>query len=397
MKGLAGTYLKFITGAAVLVHILNLGCKKNYSPAVITAPNNYLVVKAVINTGTDSTIIRLSRTVPISSAAKVIPETGAVITIVSDANVTYPVVEESDGYYKGAIINSNAPVKYSLKIFTKDGKSYQSDFVPFKNSPPIDSVYFKIAGDGIGIYADTHDPAGNSRYYRWDYTDTYIFNSAFESVAYHSKVPSDTVLFRPVGDEIYQCWKSDTSKNILTSTSAKLTADVISDNLIISIPSNSEKIAHRYSIQVTQYALTPEAYNYYQQLSKNTEKIGTIFDPQPSELPGNVHCISNPSEPVIGYITAGAPSSTRVFIDNRQLPAWRADNPYSGCILASALYKNPVFNKNEVQAYIYTDIDMPVEPIYVMGTIVGWTAGSPSCVDCTLRGTNKRPLWWTDN
>lgn len=386
----------------LLAFVLNFGCKKNYNPRIISGTNNYLVVESAINTGTDSTVIRLSRTVPASSLAKGTPETGAVISIVSDANVTYSVVETSPGYYKGAVINSISPAKYSLKIFTKDGKSYQSDFVTSKNSPPIDSVYFKVQGNGIGIYADTHDPTGNSKYYRWDFTETYVFNSAFYSGYYHSKIPFDTVYERPLSDQIYRCWRSDTSSSILINSSARLTKDIIADNLVTSIASKSEKIGQRYSIEVNQYVLTPEAYNYYQQLKKNTEQLGSIFDPQPSELLGNIHCISNPSEVVIGYITAGTPSKMRIFIDTRQLPGWLSDNPYSGCVMDTALYKRVLsdgLTVKEVAEYVYTDAEIPVAPIEPPGSgkIIGWSESARTCVDCTLRGTNKKPLWWTDN
>src|SRR5579859_1452089 len=173
------------------------GCKKAYNPKVISSANNYLVVEAVINTGSDSTIIRLSRTVPLSSNSGATPETGAVVTIISDANVTYPVVEKGNGIYMGAPINANGPAKYSLKIFASNGESYQSDFVEAKNSPPIDSVYYKITGGGINIYADTHDPTNNSRYYRWDFNETYVFASAFNSSGIFVQTPLDTVLFRP--------------------------------------------------------------------------------------------------------------------------------------------------------------------------------------------------------
>lgn len=401
MRKLTRTYLRFITGVPLLAFVLNFGCKKNYNPRIVSGTNNYLVVESAINTGTDSTIIRLSRTVPISSAASTTPETGAVISIVSDANVTYPVVETSPGYYKGAVINSASPAKYSLTIFTKDGKSYKSDFVQAKNSPAIDSVYFKVQSNGIGIYADTHDPTGNSKYYRWDFTETYVFNSAFYSGYYHSKIPFDTVYERPLSDQIYRCWRSDTSSSILVGSSAKLTKDVIADNLVTSIASNSEKIGHRYSIEVNQYALTPLAYNYYQQLKKNTEQLGSIFDPQPSELPGNIHCISNPAEVVIGYVTAGVPSKTRIFIDTSQLPGWLSDNPYSGCIMDTVLYKKRLPNGlivNEVVEYVYSDVEIPIAPIEAPGgdKILGWSESSHTCVDCTSRGTNKMPSWWND-
>ena len=46
------------------------------------------------------------------------------------------------------------------------------------------------------------------------------------------------------------------------------------------------------------YALTRDQFNYWANLKKTTEYLGTIFDAQPSQLNNNIHCLSNPSEPV---------------------------------------------------------------------------------------------------
>jgi len=391
----------FITIILVTVSLAGwLGCKKLYNPKIISSGGNYLVVEGVINTGSDPSLIKLSRTVPLSSNSSARPETGAIISIVTDGGINYPVTETGNGNYVGAIINSNAAVKYSLKIVTNGGETYQSDFVSAKNSPPIDSVYYKITNNGINIYADTHDPTNSSRYYRWDFTDTYIFHSAFDSYGYYSPIPKDTVLARPPSQQIYQCWLNDTSSNVIVNSTAKLTNDVVSGNLISTIASNSEKIANRFSIQVNQYVLTVDAFNYYQQLKNNTQSLGTIFDPQPSELPGNIHCLSNPAEVVIGYLTAGAPAKTRIFIDNRNLPNWQSINYYAGCLLDTDLYKYAQKGGgviNQVALNIYPGYAIPVLPIAVPnGPILGWSASNPACVDCSLRGSKIKPSYWID-
>jgi len=394
--------IKRITISLLYIAVLMgwVSCKKVYQPKIVTGDNKYLVVEAMINTGPDPTRIHLSRTVPLTSNAGATPETGAVVTIISDANVTYPVFEQGNGDYQSVPINAGGPGKYSVKISTADGKSYQSDFVEAKPSPPIDSIYYKVKADGIDIYADTHDPSGNSRYYQWSYEDTYVFASAFNSAVYYSPTPKDTILPRPLANQIYQCWRSDASSALLLNTSAKLTNDVISGNLLLSIPSTSEKIARRYSIKVNQFVLTKDAYNYYQQLKKNSEQLGGIFDPQPSELPGNVHCLTNPSETVIGYVIAGTPTSSRIFIDNHSLPNWQEDSPYLGCKLDTDLYARvlgPNHIVDEVAERIYTGTDIPVVPVAPpMSPPIGYSVSSPFCVDCTLRGTNVRPDFWTD-
>jgi len=65
--------------------------------------------------------------------------------------------------------------------------------------------------------------------------------------------------------------------------------------------------------------LTSAAFNYLTLIEKNSQQLGTLFDPQPSELPGYIHSTSNPAEPVLGYLSAVAPQEKRLFIDASQV------------------------------------------------------------------------------
>jgi hypothetical protein len=391
--------MKKVTFILLIIIVATWGCKKPYNPPAISVASNYLVVEGVINTGTDSTVIRLSRTVPLTAAATTKPEPGATIVIVSGAGSSYPLIETGNGYYKAPGLNLNTGGTYSLKITTTDGVVYQSDFVPAKNSPPIDSVYYRVQNAGLQIYADTHDPTNSTRYYRWDFVDTYEFHSAFYSSLYLSTTPVDSLMPRPIANQIYTCWRNDTSTNVLINTSAKLVKDIITQNPINFIPSTSELIEDRYSILVRQYGITADAYNYFQALKQNTEQLGSIFDPQPSTLTGNIHCISTPSRPVIGYVTAGTPSESRIYIDSRNLPDWLAATPYSTCTLDTDLYKRPEGSDsyiNEVELYLYSGINLPLYAIQPPSAPfpIGYAASTQDCVDCTLRGTNIQPGFW---
>jgi hypothetical protein len=155
----------------------------------------------------------------------------------------------------------------------------------------------------------------------------------------------------------------------------------------------------RYSILVKQDALTAEGFNYWQNLKKNTEQLGSIFDAQPSELQGNIHCITNLSEPVIGYISAGSTSQLRIYVDNSELPTWPV--PASECAEKGYLFHDhdsagrPT---TPVRDFIYTGQIFVTGVIQPPGSVIlGYTGVEDrACADCTLRGSNKRPSFWID-
>lgn len=390
--------------------ITSISCRKPYLPPVVAANNNYLVVEGMINSGQDSTFIKLSRTVRLSNKTTIHPETGASVMLQSDQNVSYPLTETVPGSYACPGLNLDNARKYRLSITTSNNQQYQSDYVEVLNSPAIDSVSYDIKGTvssaGLNVYVSTHDPGNKVHYYRWDYQETWEFAANFPSFYYSN---GDTVLQRnQLTDNITDCWSSDTSSTIILGSSAKLSQDVIYNFPIISIPSTSEKVEIGYSILVRQYALTSDAYTFYTELKKNTEQLGSIFDAQPSDITGNIHCVNIPSQPVIGYVSIGSTSAQRIIVNSRQLPDWKTIPFYTDCILAfgpdnpCCYYVFPPGPQNQVAAYINYNTNNNKDPLIPVNAItlrpgtppIGYTASYRRCVDCTLRGSNKKPVFW---
>jgi len=395
------------------VIVAAISCKKPYDPPAIRGPNGYLVVEGVINSGTDSTFITLSRTVNLDSISFK-PELQAILTVQGDNNNSYPLIELGKGRYGCAGLNLDNSHQYHLSIKTANGEAYQSAFLPVLNSPPIDSVSFDTKGalavPGVNLYVTTHDPTGKILYYRWEFNETWIFHSNFPSDFYSN---GDTVLGRnQLTQNITDCWGNDTSSSILLGSSAKLSRDIIYKAPLTSVVSTSEKLEDEYSILVTQYALTPDAFTFYTNLKQNTESLGSIFDPEPSQINGNITCTTNPTEPVIGYISVGSTSTLRTFIANTQLPRWQTIPYYTNCKLEFdwnamppqiCCYFVDQNGNNEVNEYINYNIGgnpnpfIPIDPILEFGNhgpVIGYTASTRQCVDCTLRGSNKKPAFW---
>jgi hypothetical protein len=383
-----------------IIFLLTLvySCRKPYNPPAIASPNSYLVVEGVIVNGSGPTTIKLSRTVKIAASNANNPVSGATVTVQGDQNVSYPLQETTPGTYVSATLTLDNTHNYRISINT-GSEQYLSAYVPVLNSPPIDSVGYTITSNSLNIYANTHDPTNTVKYYRWDYMETWIYHSIYASFFVSN---GDTVLIRTPAQEVNTCWPSDTASTIILNSTARLSKSVIVGNPITSIASTSQKLADEYSILVREYALTADAYTFWQNMKQNSEELGSIFDPLPSQINGNIHSVSNPNEPVIGYVSAGAVTSKRIFIYTQQLPDWIPTTNIQQCSLDTFLY---AYNDhgtiiNQVNEYINYDkgaIDpsIPVGPITTPGgVILGFSASTPACVDCTLYGTNVQPSFW---
>ncbi|HEX3386506.1 MAG TPA: DUF4249 domain-containing protein, partial [Mucilaginibacter sp.] len=296
--------------------LLALSCKKVFAPVAVSSPNSYLVIEGVINSGSDSTYFRLSRTIKLSASDTVKPEHNAIVTVEGDNNTSYPLYETTGGIYAAPSLGLIPSAKYRLRIKTSGNEEYLSDYVPTKITPAIDSITYTVENDGVQFYVTTHDPANSTRYYRWDFEETWGYLSNLQSFY---KIGDDGLPEYRVDprDKFYECFKTAPSEQVLLGNSSRLAQDVVDKQPLDFITAESGKVSHGYSVQFHQYALTADAYTYWQQLKKNTETIGSIFDAQPSEVPSNIHCISNPSQPVIGYISASTVTAQRIFVDAR--------------------------------------------------------------------------------
>jgi hypothetical protein len=359
-------------------------CKESYTPEVTSVNANYLVVEGFINTGADSTIITLSRTVLVSNKTVAKPELGATVTVENEANISYPLKDIGSGIYAAIGLNLDQTKKHRIRIKTAKNINYLSDFVESKSSPAIDGLSFEAKTNGVQIYVNTHDDSNKSKYYRWDYQDTWEFHAEYASLL---RTNGTALVERKLPDEgVYICYASGKSANIFLGSTIRLDKDVVNKAPLNFIAGGTERITVRYSTLVKQYVLTKEAYDFWEKLRKNTESLGSIFDAQPSQLTGNVHNIADAEEPVIGYIGAGTFTQKRFFIDRTQLPTWTRVYPYE-CLAPDTL-KKPDDYIPAIKGQV-----IALENIMVDGKTYT-TATTARCGDCTIRGTNKKPSFW---
>jgi hypothetical protein len=365
----------------IFIAIVWVGCKERFDPKIPFSQSNYLVVEGFIN-ARGFTTIKLSRTVAIQDSSKVKPELNAIVTIRGEDNSAYNVRAASRGSYVSDSLILNPAQKYRLQIKTTTGE-YLSEYMAVKQTPLIDSISWMFKNSNVEISVNTHDQQNSTRYYKWDYEETWEIHSAFSN---YYQYKNGNVLPRQSIDEInklFYCWKNESSQNILIGSSAQLANDVINSAPLTSIPIQAERFSVRYSILVRQYSLDRKGYDFFNMMKSNTQSLGSIFDPLPSEVTGNISCVSNPNEKVIGYLSASTVNEKRIFISN--VPSRFT----LGC-------ETTYVANNRDSFKLYYDVGglLPYEAEGSPGPIKGYYSAYPGCIDCTLRGTNVKPSFW---
>jgi hypothetical protein len=191
------------------------------------------------------------------------------------------------------------------------------------------------------------------------------------------------------------CWANDTLSEVLIKSTRTQDQDRIIAYPLKFIPENSYIFRVKYSMLIQQYALSEQAFNYWENTRIFNETQGSLADVQPGTIPSNVIGITDPSETVLGYFDASGISEQRVFFnyedfkdDGYERPGYRTDCYEITPVLVVV---------TEIGPYMETHSED-----YAIWDAVGfWPFGHVeilprSCCDCSDLGTTVKPSFWED-
>lgn len=376
----------------MLVGVILLNCVEPFTPAITESNNNLLVVEGSISNENKQHKVSISRTTRLNDL-KVVPEKGATVRLQIRNGFTISLTESTPGIYLTPPISGTIGETYKLLITTSDKKEYASKEVILKETPPIEKVYAKYpaynaSGDvGIQIYVDTEDPANKTHFYRWEYEQTYEIKTPFPSKFVW--LGGNNITYRV--QAVDNCWASDTSSNVLIKSTKGFLNDRVTAQPIKFIPATSPELVLKYSILIKQYALSEDAYLFWQQLQNVNETQGSLYDIQPGEVPGNLLSVNN-DEKILGYFDAATVSQMRSFFTPKDFEATGFSPP---AFLQSCFETDPILVPIEqlgatMQIYqtSLTIYDAMGEgPSYVLLMRI-------PCCNCTSQGTNVMPDYW---
>lgn len=377
----------------ILFCLLTHACVEPYDLKNVSY-DNALIVEGHISNINKPQQIKLSRTSTLNER-KVIAESGANVIVESESGESIPFTEVKPGIYESASVAGVVGEGYTLSITTNKGRKYKSNQVILKDVPPIGKInaaFVTTPERGIRITVDTEDPTNKTHNYRWDYVETYEIHTPFPS-NYWVPPGTDSAVWRY--DRVDVCWASDTLRKVLIKSTSTQAQDKVLDFQLRFIPESSYIFRVKYSMLVQQYALSEEAYNYWELTRTFNETQGSLADVQPGNITSNIVGVSDRNETVLGYFDASAVSEQRVFFDYRDFKDDGYERPgfRSSCFEITPIYV--------VVVDIGPFMELHYKELAIWDAIGFWPTGQLEllpigCCDCSDMGTTIKPLFWED-
>jgi len=368
------------------------GCREPFEPDIKAADLTVLVVEGYLDTEGLPSQLKLSYTRNIQLDDFSLPSyPSAEVYLESASGMDYPLTDLGGGVYEFAYdIPENDD--YTLRIIANDGKTYTSELIKPILTPEIIDVGFEKNENGVEVYLTTKGDQ-NADDFLWTYEETYAFRPKISS-SYRYDSEQEDVVIRSLDERTNLCYRGEVSSDLILETSSRFEDQFVFRQSITQIPQNDERLSVRYSILISQKALDKKASEFWEILRKNTNDLGSIFSPLPSNIRGNIKNDQDPTLPVVGYVSLGTVKQERYFIDVSEVVPWRAEVPeYYGCYIEP----DTVLMEKYGQAFASGSF-VPVVPIIPEGAFnpIGFQGAERRCTDCTLRGTNVKPDFWED-
>jgi hypothetical protein len=382
-----------------------------------------IVIEATITNELKNQEIKVSRTYRFEENGPTF-ESGAIVYLTDDLGNQYDFEEKGGKYVSKIIFQAAQDRAYRLRVVTKDGESYTSRNETLTTTNELESLSTKITTKdnekGVEIIANSFDPSGKSRYYRYEYDETYkivapkwVNTEAITTVFKNNPIEDGEIVLQPRTTEVRTCYSTKNSENIILTNTNNLSEDRVKFPVRF-ISSSNYIIMNRYSILVKQYVQNLAAYTYYQTLKELSGSESLLSQNQPGFFSGNIKSDNNPKNKVIGFFEVASYSEKRVFFNfsdvfpNEITPnyPYNCPNQLNETIEKEYIFKYCFGYLNNCKAFTVISKLAAKQFIYYGG--YGNFGKIPfdgsvfiemypiQCGDCTSFSSNIKPLFWID-
>ena len=234
-----------------------------------------------------------------------LPISGAQIRILDQNAQSVSFLETQPGLYRSfpqSSFRGQVGNSYTLEIITSEGARYCSRpeiMVPVPDVAQIEVQQAQqvsvsdqgneVSIDGFQVLVTPDSNPGQGTYLRWDYRGVYAI-----------KTPD------PCDECPKICWFADRPPTEYLRILGTPQPDAQMPTVALEFFLPIMEFDTAYIMNIKQYSLNARAFEFWDAVKAQREQTGTIFDPPPGEIQGNIFNCDNPNELVLGYFGASA-------------------------------------------------------------------------------------------
>ena len=236
---------------------------------------------------------------------------------------------------------------YTLEVVTTDGQVYRSEPQLMGHTPVIDSLHlgFKVLpgldpivpGSSVEVFTTWTDPEEEENFYFWR------INGIYRIFTPDTTIPGVICCaYEPRDGLAEDCWivERNLIGNRLVFSDERVNGQTITlpigqiEDDGLRFANTAVPPSKQYHVEVEQYMIPEEAFEFNQRIQTLSEINGEIFDPPPLSIRGNIFNVDDPEELVVGYFGAYQKQTRGIFLDKSLLEfTQRFPDPCGDCRL----------------------------------------------------------------
>ena len=370
-----------------LVIMMGYSCISPYVADIENEPE-LISIEASLIKGEQEQTVKVSITSSLNTST-FIPVRGCDVSLIDEFDNAWHYADLTGGIYRTTIPDEELihGRHYKIRVITVGGDVYESDYEMLNPGIDVDSLYYDIedkvdemSGEpytGIQFYLDVKAGEDQSRYFRWRIDETYEYKS-FAPISYYYLDDTHTPIVPANEWAVYRCWKGGEVGGLFQSSTIDLTQNEKKRIHLNYVSALTERLRIKYSVEVKQYALSENAYNYFEQNKLATEEADGLYTRQPRQPITNMMNVDDESERVLGYFWVSTQTSKRIFVSRIDEMDVQAEE--------CAYWEYSALEDGEGPFPIYLFDDSNSGKLYT---------SSRECFDCTRRGgSTTEPDYW---
>lgn len=376
------------------------GCISEFHVDLPEGNSERLVVEGNIIANSDSRFY-LSKSIPLGSSEDVKPEpvtNARLIVAGSDGYKSNPATHIGEGIYDVHIGNLSTDIGYNIEI-EYDGDTYQSEPAVPIYTPEIESITWVQPQEygEISVRVSNYDDNQGFKYYLWNYEEDWETTAEYRNRFYYD--PVKDLYYETPDYQYFYCWDKHVGNEILLASTEALTENRIVNQELFTRSSDDMRFWELYAVKVSQIAISKDAYDYFYHIKKQNVDMGGLFTPQPSDIQGNIACITNPDKKTVGYVSVTTNlTGKRIFITPDEITFKK---PTRKCTELSDEEVKKMLSQGYTLPFLYNTGWRPqgffTEEGGEIKTYIDFWA-PVACMDCREeRGTKNKPDFWPNN